>query len=135
MATFLEQTQQFLNADVEQRDMYLQGILETINDLMLDWKRAIVNGSKKEQHEVIEKINEARGVLKDYFEKAKEELNLNSQEMEQIAQHAMDKSPSRERIVDFRKEFENHSEEIVNLVGKKKKDIKKRTIRAGWIQS
>lgn len=135
MATFLEQTQQLLDADQEHRGIYLEEILAAINNLMLEWKKAIVSGSKKEQHAAIEKINEARGFLKDYFEKTREELNLNSQEMEQIVQYAMDKSPSKERIVGFQKEFEKHSEEIVNLVGKKKKDIKKRTARTGWIQS
>jgi ElaB/YqjD/DUF883 family membrane-anchored ribosome-binding protein len=133
--TFLAQTEQFINAEAEHKDAYLQEILDTINDLMMEWKEAIVSGSKERQDEAIGKINQVRGVLKDYLEKAKEDLNLNSEEMKQVVQYVVDKSPNQEKMKSFQKDFEKESEEIVELLGEKKKHVKRRLPRTGWIQS
>lgn len=136
MATHLEQTKQFLDAGAEYKDTHLSEILELINDLMINWKQAIAKGSKEEQAEAIKRINQVRGLLKDYFEKVREELHINAEEVQQLVQYTMKKdTPNREKIVNFCQEFEKHSEEIVGMLGKKKKRVKRRAPRASWIQS
>ena len=136
MATHLEQTKQFLDAGAEYKDTHLSDILGLVNDLMVNWKQAIAKGSKEEQAEAIKRINQVRGLLKDYFEKMREELHINAEEVEQLVEYAMKKdTPNREKIVHFCQEFEKHSEEIVGMVGKKEKRVKRRAPRASWIQS
>lgn len=135
MATHLEQAQQFLDSNVEYKDTHLSEMLDLINDLMLNWKSAIMKGSQEEQAEAVKRLNQVRGLLQDYFNKIKESLGLNKEEIEQLVAYATKgKTPNQEKIVSFRKEFERHSEEIVEMVGKKKPK-KKRASRASWISS
>lgn len=136
MATHLEQAKQFLDSNVEYKDTHLSEILDLINDLMLNWKSAIMKGSQEEQAEAVKRLNQVRGLLQDYFNKIKESLGLNKEEIEQLVAYARKgKNSNQEKIVSFSKEFERHSNEIVEIVGKKKKSKKKRASRASWISS
>lgn len=136
MATHLEQAKQFLESNVEYKDTHLSEILDLINELMLNWKSAIMKGSQEEQAEAIKRLNEVRGLLQDYFNKVKESLGLSPEEIKQLVEHATkSNTPNQEKIVSFSKEFERHSDEIVEMVGKKKKPKKQRTSRANWISS
>ncbi|MGL4540011.1 MAG: hypothetical protein ACRCU0_03450 [Candidatus Rhabdochlamydia sp.] len=134
MATHLEQAKQFLESNVEYKDTHLSEILDLINDLMLNWKSAIMKGSQEEQAEAIKRLNQVRGLLQDYFNKVKESLGLSPEEIQQLVEYATKaNTPNQEKIVSFSKEFERHSDEIVEMVGKKKKPKKKRASRASWI--
>lgn len=136
MTTHLEQAKQFLESNAEYKETHLSEILELINDLMLNWKNAIIKGSKEEQTQAIERLNQVRGLLKDYFEKVKESLGLSPEEIEQLVEYAKKRTtPNQEKIVSFSKEFKRHSDEIVEMVGKKKKMKKRRASRASWISS
>lgn len=136
MTTHLEQAKQFLESNVEYKETHLSEILELINDLMLNWKNAIIKGSKEEQIQAIEKLNQVRGLLKDYFEKVKENLGLSPEEIKQLVEYATKRNtPNQEKIVSFSKEFKKHSDEILDMVGKKKKLKKRRAPRASWIAS
>ncbi|PWU15359.1 MAG: hypothetical protein C5B45_02690 [Chlamydiae bacterium] len=136
MATHLEQARQFLESNIEYKETHLSEILELINDLMLNWKNAIIKGSKEEQSQAIERLNRVRGLLKEYFEKVKENLGLSPEEIEQLIEYATKRNtPNQEKIVSFSKEFKKHSDEIVEMVGKKKKMQKRRASRARWIAS
>lgn len=136
MATHLEQVKQFLESSIEYKDTHLSEILDLINDLMLDWKSALIKGSKEEQELAIKRLNQVRGLLQDYFEKVKESLGLSPQEIEQLVEHATKRNaPNQEKIVNFSKEFNRHSEEIEEMVQKKKKPKKQRASRARWIAS
>ncbi|VHO04055.1 hypothetical protein RHT_01201 [Candidatus Rhabdochlamydia sp. T3358] len=103
---------------------------------MLTWKNAIIKGSKEEQTQAIERLNQVRGLLKDYFEKVKENLGLSPEEIEQLVEYATKKNtPNQEKIVSFSKEFKKHSDEILEIVGRNKKIKKQRAPRASWISS
>ncbi|VHO04049.1 hypothetical protein [Candidatus Rhabdochlamydia sp. T3358] len=136
MTTHLEQAKQFLESNAEYKETHLSEILELINDLMLTWKNAIIKGSKEEQTQAIERLNQVRGLLKDYFEKVKENLGLSPEEIEQLVEYATKKNtPNQEKIVSFSKEFKKHSDEILEIVGRNKKIKKQRAPRASWISS
>lgn len=136
MTTHLEQAKQFLESNAEYKETHLSELLELINDLMLNWKNAIIKGSKEEQTQSIERLNQVRGLLKDYFEKVKENLGLTPKEIEQLVEYAIERNaPNQEKIVSFSKEFKKHSNEILEMVGKKKKMKKRHALRANWISS
>jgi hypothetical protein len=136
MATHLEQAKQFLESNAEYKETHLSEILELINDLMLSWKNAMIKGSKEEQIQAMERLSQVQSLLKDYLEKVKESLGLSKEEIEQLVEYATKRNtPNQEKIVSFSKEFKKHSDEIFEMVRKKKKIKKRHSSRASWIAS